>query len=196
MIQFTILYNTVWKLIIILIILFDETYVQLFNDVTTIYHFLNHSRICLYTFFVGNITLPEYYYQHSPLRQLCQHIIRIILFQKKINGKITKTKFHRLVNCNVIYKLQALWSSRNLGIIYVMCCSIRKGISAGIAIEEINDDYPLLPDTDPSRVSHNVIMSTCRLPSMCVVITYNIHMCHIYIYIYISTYDKPTRADW
>jgi len=53
----------------------------------------------------------------------------------------------------------------------------------GIAIEEINDDDPLLPDTDPSRVSHNVIMSTCRLPSMCVVITYNIHMCYIYKYV-------------
>lgn len=75
-----------------------------------------------------------------------------------------------------------------------MCCSIRRGVLAGIAMEEINDDDPLLLDTNPSRVSHNVIMSTCRLPSMYVVITYIIYMCHIYIHM--STYDKPTRADW
>lgn len=102
-----------------------------------------------------------------------------------MNGKTTTTKYNRFMNFNVIYNLHVLWSSRNLEIIYVMCCSIRRGVLAGIAIEEINDDDPLLPDTNPSRVSHNVIMSTCRLPSMYVVITYIIHMCHIYIYEYV-----------
>jgi len=96
------------------------------------------------------------------------------------------------MNFNVIYNLHVLWSSRNLEIIYVMCCSIRRGVLAGIAIEEINDDDPLLPDTDPSRVSHNVIMSTCRLPSMYVVITYIIHMCHIHTRVRTTSLREPT----
>lgn len=104
-----------------------------------------------------------------------------------------KKKLNRFICFNIVYKLYALWSSQNLEIICKICCFQKRVLTAIARREEINDDDPLLLDTIPLLVSHNVIMSTCRLPSMCVVITYNINMCHIYTYI--STYVRRAYAS-